>query len=185
MRLQDRFPTAAKVGAEIVELNTDFRVGLKIMQAFEDKNLTSFEKQAVMCGLLFKKIPEDYGDALAVAKKFLDCGETRYEKPDGPRVYSFTKDAKYIYSAFLQTYGVDLQTAEMHWWKFCYMFWDLSENTAFSQIVSLRDRQARGKLTKEERQLCIRLHSVLSLEEEEEDQELKEARENFERLLRG
>lgn len=184
MRLTDRFPTAVKVDGEVYEINTDFRVGLKIVQAFEDPKLTNFEKQAVMCGLLFKNVPSNYAGAANAAKKFLDCGEEA-EAPSGPRVYSFTKDAQYIYSAFLQTYGIDLQTAEMHWWKFCYMFGDLAEDTTFAQMRSLRDRKARGKLTKEEKQLWMRLHDILDLEEEQEDAETKAAFEHFESLLRG
>lgn len=45
MGLTDAFPTKVEVSGKVYTLNTDFRTGLKIMQAFEDKKLLSFEKQ--------------------------------------------------------------------------------------------------------------------------------------------
>ena len=184
MTLTDKFPTRARVNGKVYELNTDFRVGLKIMQAFEDKQLLDFEKQIVMVALLFKEIPSAFEAAVKAAIKFLDCGH----EPSGHiggRVYSFTRDADYIYSAFLQTYGVNLQTAEMHWWQFCAMFGDLSPDTTFESMRTLRDRHNRGKLTKDEREVWFRMRDMLDLEIEPADAETRAARENFDRLLRG
>lgn len=187
--LFDRFPEAVRIGGEVYPLNTDFRVGVRIMTAFEDPALTDFEKQVVMCGLLYQKMPPDFDLACAAAVKFLDCGEAsekREDVPQKPRVYSFTKDAKYIYSAVLQTHGVDLQAVEgLHWWKFCAMFYDLREDCAFQSMVSLRRRHSKGKLTKEEKQVWYEMHSVLSLEEKEPDPEREEAIKEFERLMKG
>lgn len=188
--LLDRFPEAVRIGGEVYPLNTDFRVGIRIMTAFEDPALTDFEKQVVMCGLLYQKMPTNFDLACAAAVKFLDCGEaseTREEDaPQKPRVYSFTKDAKYIYSAVLQTHGVDLQTVDgLHWWKFCAMFYDLREDCAFQNMVSLRRRNSKGKLTKEEKQVWYEMHDVLSLEEKAPDPEREDAIKEFERLMKG
>ena len=46
--LTDAFPTKVEVSGKVYTLNTDFRTGLKIMQAFEDKKLLSFEKQFIV-----------------------------------------------------------------------------------------------------------------------------------------
>lgn len=188
--LLDRFPEAVRIDGEVYPLNTDFRVGVRIMMAFEDPDLTEFEKQVVMCGLLYQKMPPDFERACAAAVKFLDCGETRTtEEEDGPqkpRVYSFTKDAKYIYSAVLQTHGVDLQTVNgLHWWKFCAMFYDLREDCAFQSMVSLRRRHSKGKLTKEEKQVWYEMRDVLSLEARTPDPERDAALEEFDRLMKG
>lgn len=188
--LVDRFPDAVRVNGTIYPVNTDFRVGLRIMCAFEDKRLTDWEKQIVMCSLLYRDSqPEDFGAACAAARKFLDCGEDRREDDDAPvpgRVYSFTKDARYIYSAILQTHGIDLQEARtLHWWKFCSLFADLRDDTTFQNIVSLRRRHERGQLTKEERRLWFELQPVLSLEEPEPDPERDEALAEFERRMKG
>ena len=185
MKLAEKFPHSVRINGEVHELNTDFRVGIKIMQAFEDPRLAKLEKQVIMCDLLFQNKPDDFIAATKAAVKFLDCGKARRENGEG-RVYSFSKDAEYIYSAFLQTYGVDLQTAELHWWKFCAMFSDLGQDTTFQQIVGLRSRKQRGKLTKEDREMWIHMHDILSLEEEHDtDPELQAARDRFDRLMGG
>ena len=183
--LTDTFPTAVRINGECYPVRSDFRTGLKIMEAFEDTRLTAQEKQAVMLDLLFPNIPPDIGAAMRAAVKFLDCGRTREEEPPGGRVYSFTKDAQYIYSAVLQTYGVDLQTADMHWWKFVAMFGDLSEDTTFEKIRIMRDRHNRGKLTKEEQAAWAECRELLDLEYDGPDEETMAAREKFDSLLRG
>lgn len=186
MELTESFPDKVKVSGKVHKLNTDFRTGLKIMQAFEDSKLLSFEKQFIMCSLLYDSIPEDFEAACKAAIRFLDCGNPPREQQGG-RVYSFTKDAELIYSAFLQTYGVDLKNSEtlMHWWKFCAMFGDLSPDTSFDIIRSFRDRRKRGKLTKDEQIVWAENEAVLDLDYEEPDAETIAARENFDRLLRG
>ena len=188
--LVDRFPDAVRVNGTIYPVNADFRVGLRIMCAFEDKRLTEWEKQIVMCSLLYRDSqPEDFGAACAAARKFLDCGEDRREDDDAPvrgRVYSFTKDARYIYSAILQTHGIDLKEARtLHWWKFCSLFADLRDDTTFQNIVSLRRRHERGQLTKEERRLWVELQPVLSLDDPEPDPERDAALAEFERRMKG
>lgn len=178
----DRFPHAVRINGFVYELNTDFRVGLKIMEAFEDHNLTNFEKQVVMCGLLFRHMPDDFSAASAAARKFLDCGKEPKE-PSGGRVYSWVQDAEYIYSAFYQSHGIDLQTAQMHWWQFCLLFGDLREDTVFSRIVSLRRRKERGKLSKEEKSLFYELPDVLYIKEHDPERDAAEQR--FRQLMGG
>lgn len=183
--LTDRFPEAVRVSGEVYSIRSDFKTALRIMQAFEDENLTALEKQAVMIDLLFPNVPPDLYGAQKAALKFLDCGKTRDAEKAAGRVYSFTKDGQFIYSAFLQTYGVDLQTADMHWWKFVAMFNDLSEDTTFEKIRMLRDRHNRGRLTKEERAVWFECRELLDLDYEPPDAETLAARERFENLLRG
>ena len=97
------------------------------------------------------------------------------------------KTQDYIYSAFLQTFGVDLKDPEihMHWWKFCAMFSDLSPDTTFENMRVLRDKHNRGLLTKEERQVWSENVELLDLNYEPPDAETREAIEKFEKLLRG
>lgn len=50
--------------------------------------------------------------------------------------YSF--DADYIVAAFQQTYGIDLTTTQMHWWRFRALFRALPEDTLMAKIMSWR-----------------------------------------------
>lgn len=181
--LAERFPTSVEINGREYALNTDFRVGLKIILAWEDPELTAREKTLVMLRLLYKEIPPDTQKACELAVYFLNCGE---EKDDGEaaespvrRVYSFTKDAKYIYSAIRQTHGIDLETVKcLHWWKFCYFFLDLDPDCMFQQMLHLRQQKQRGKLTKEEQAIYYRLRDILDLPQEK-DAETRSAEEEF------
>ena len=157
--LLDKFPTKALIDGKVYELNTDFRSCLKIILAFEDEELFDDEKIEIMLLNLYgENIPDNIEEAIRKALYFLDCGETEDENKVGnrknaTRLYSFTKDAKYIYSAIKQTHGIDLENIEyLHWWKFVYLFFDL------------RNRKKKGKLNKEERRIYIQLYDILELD---------------------
>lgn len=183
--LIDKFPTKALIDGKVYELNTDFRNCLKIILAFEDDELLDFEKAEIMLRNLYgENIPQNTDEAIRKAIYFLDCGEEDEEKKVGTsnstRLYSFTKDAKYIYSAIKQTHGIDLENVEyLHWWKFVYLFLDLNPNCFFCKIIDLRNKKKKGKLSKEEKRLYIQLYDILELNNkpkftEEEQKEIDE-----------
>ena len=183
--LIDKFPTKALIDGRVYELNTDFRSCLKIILAFEDDELLDFEKAEIMLRNLYgENIPKNTDEAIRKAIYFLDCGEEDDEKKVGTsnstRLYSFTKDAKYIYSAIKQTHGIDLESIEyLHWWKFVYLFLDLNPECFFCKIIDLRNKKKKGKLSKEEKRLYIQLYDILELNNkpkftEEEQKEIDE-----------
>lgn len=165
--LIDGLPSAVEIGGKEYELNTDYRVGLSIMTAFEDPELAPSEKQRVMLELLYPVIPSNIVKAAELAVKFLNCGEEPKEDSfaeDGARYYSWSQDARYIMSAIEQTYHMDLScTEKLHWWKFCYMFLDLSEDCFFCKLIYLRKQKAKGKLTKEEKEWYSSIREIVDL----------------------
>lgn len=163
--LTDRFPTKIRVGDEICEVDADFRNCIKIVMAFEDEELAPSDKYEILIRRLYKKIPQDLEIAAKRGIQFLDCGEETDEtQRSAKRVYSFQKDGKYIYSAVRQTHNIDLETVEfLHWWKFVFLFSDVAGGSTFANIVSLRDKRNRGKLSKEERAIFNRSRDVLDL----------------------
>lgn len=171
--LVDKFPTKIKLEDGIYEINTDFRNCLKIILAFEDENLTIEEKYYIMLKRLYGFIPNNQEEAIKKAILFLDCGEEQKEDADKPRIYSFSKDAKYIYSAIeTSSNGLDLENIEyLHWWKFYYKFFDINKDTTFSNIISLRDKKNHGKLTKEEKLIFIESREILDLDYQSEPSE--------------
>jgi len=168
--LIDTLPTAVEIDGEEYELNADFRTGTQIMTAFEDNELTDFEKQSIMLQLLYKEIPQNRVKAQEMAVKFLNCGEVSKVDPaseqDSERLYSFKQDAKYILSAVKQTFSVDLEKeTNLHWWKFSYMFLDLDENCFFCKLIYLRKQKAKNKLSKEEKEWYYSIREIVDLPE--------------------
>lgn len=185
--LVDDLPASVTINGGTYELNTNFKDCLKIIVAFEDPELTQIEKQVIMLSILYKKMPSDIEKAHKAAIEFLNCGdefESGIDTNDGiGRLYSFEKDSKYIFSAILQTYGIDLeQTEYLHWWKFVNLFFDLNKNCFFNRLVYLRRQKKLGKLTKDELQQYNNLGDIVELPEEKSTEE-KEQISEFLRLL--
>ena len=139
------------------------------MTAFEDNDLTGFEKQSIMLELLYPVVPPNRVKAAELAVKFLNYGEESNqgdETESCERLYSFSQDAKYILSAVKQSYNVDLEKeSDLHWWKFSYMFLDLNENCFFNRLICLRKQKAKGKLTKEEKEWYYSIREIVDLPE--------------------
>lgn len=135
--------------------------------AFEDPDLAAVEKQAVLINNLFQEQPENTVLAFSEGVRFLNLGKQSEEDggDPGPRVYSFSKDAPLIFAAFHQTHGVDLSTADLHWWIFQALFMDLGADTAFCNLISLRRRVKTGKATKDERQMAREMGEVFDIPE--------------------
>jgi len=162
--LVDRFPTSVEIDGKSYELNTDFRTCLKIILAFEDNDLCAAEKYAVMLNNLYKELPKNTKKAVVEAIKFLDKGNSSDEQETPIRLFSYNQDADFIFAAFRQTHGIDLEISEMHWWKFVTLFMDIGSDTVFSNLVSLRKRIKTGRATKEERKLARELGDMFELE---------------------
>lgn len=114
--------------------------------------MTAYEKQVVLLENLYLNPPSDATAAIEHANWFLNGGkDASDDEPSGPRLYSFSKDAAFIFAAFRQTHGIDLQKTTLHWWEFLALFMDLGSETTFSSLISLRKRVKAGTATKEER----------------------------------
>lgn len=158
--------------------------------AFEDEELTGYEKQLVMLQLLYKNIPENIQVATTQGVKFLDGGEVKVEEEGlepQPRLYSFSKDSGFIFSAFMQTHGIDLTSTEnLHWWKFLALFLDLGQDTTFCNLTSLRKKIKTGTATKEERQAARDMGEIFDIPEPDTrtlDEKMRE--EEFMRAVEG
>lgn len=96
-------------------------------------------------------------------------------------VYSFIHDWGYIYSAFMQCYGIDLFNVDLHWWKFKAMFDALSDDTLFSKILGYRSVVISSKMSKEEKKFYRNMKKIYGLPDTrtEEEKELSFARSMF------
>lgn len=136
------------------------------MLAFEDPELTIYEKQMIMFSNIYATLPkENVGEAMKCANWFLNCGKESQQGELSTRLYSFSKDAELIFAAFRQTHGIDLETAQMHWWKFIALFMDLGSDTAFCNLIGLRKRVKSGKATKEEKEAAREMGDMFDVPE--------------------
>lgn len=162
-------PTALNIDGTEYKINYDYRTCLKIILAYEDEELTGQEKTQVMLELLYEIIPDDVEQAISKALWFLDCGEStenteQYFSHDTGRLYSFSHDAKYIFSAVRYTHGLDLdEHPNLHWWKFNYLMFDLDDGCFFNRIIYFRRQKSLGKLTQDEWKVYNEMAHVFEL----------------------
>ena len=185
--LTEDLPEAIEVAGKNFPINWDFRTGLRIMEAWEDPELTGYEKQLIMISLLYKETPPEIAKACELAMLFLNCGASEGEGEDpglpADRLFSFGHDARFIYTAFQQSHGVDLTRENLHWWKFCALFMDLKD-CLFVRLINLRRQLKAGQATKEERQWYGQIKKIVDLPESYSAEELAAIQE-FEELLNG
>lgn len=114
--LVEQLPSAIEIDGQEWPINTDFRACLRVIMAFEDVELTTQEKQVVLLENLYPSLPSNVPEAFRLGIKFLNNGEEVEEATSeinpALRLYSFSQDANFIFSAFRQTHGIDLETAE-------------------------------------------------------------------------
>jgi len=168
--LIDELPKSLEIEGIDYPINYDYESCLNIIMAFEDEDLLYDEKIfSIMLSCLYKKIPTNLQLAIDNAFWFLNGGETQSENENNydipVRLYSFTKDANYIYAAFRQTHGINLRSVKMHWWEFIALFMDLGSETSFTNLVNLRKRIKDGTATKEEKDMAMKMGDIFDLPE--------------------
>ena len=164
--LTDTLPETVAINNTEYAVDSDFRTCLKIILAFEDDELTPQEKRIILLSMLYVSMPADIEQAIIQANWFLNGGVQSENDADTPmRLYSFSKDANFIYAAFRQTHGVDLQKDNLHWWQFLSLFMDLGQDTTFCQLTALRKRLKTGKASKEEMQAAREMSELINVPE--------------------
>ena len=180
--LVDSFPTSLEIDGVDYEIKTDYRYSLYTILAFEDKELTNYEKLNIMLENLFVEIPDNVEAMLEKTQWFLNGGKESSSDDSENRLYSFSKDASLIFAAFKQTHNIDLeQETNLHWWKFLSYFMDLGQNTVFCQLVALRDKYYSGRASKEEKQAIRKMGDMFYIDQTDDTLSLED-REKVERV---
>jgi len=150
--LTSTFPKSLTVNGEEYAIYWDHRSCLRIMAALESGDLTRWEQYLYLVQALYEDVPSDFNAALMQALWFLHGGRELEEasaRADTRRTFSYEQDAELIYAAFSTRHGIDLATANLHWWRFRALFSDLRDTT-FSELCSMRKRYYDGDCNEKE-----------------------------------
>ena len=180
--LLDELPTkwGETEGFAGYELNTDFRVGIQIMQAMTDSELSESEKFYVINRLLFKKSGASVEEIAECVEWFLSGWNHDKVISSGKNetAISFDNDHGRIYSAFMSQYHINLNTAQMHFWEFMILLTNL-EDCAFTKVIDIRTKKITSKMSKEEKEAYKRGKKIYSIHQEqpytEEEDEMLQA----------
>lgn len=171
---------------------TDFDIGIQIMKALEDEELTQQERIGTALSLLF--ITEE-GNPLSIPnintamdglKWFLtDWYHDNKDKDDKTKVTDWDIDQWRIYSAFKRYYGVNLQTDNLHFWEFMGLLTTLPPDCAYRQVIDIRCKKITSNMSAEEKNALKEAKKIYALDAVEEDltDDEKEAVEAFMKLV--
>ena len=168
-------PKSIMIGSEEFEIRTDFRVILEILEMMSDADLSESEKSACALAMFYPEWRRiaDKNEALACCVRFIDMGERSGKS--SPRLLDWQQDFPRIIAPVNRVLGMEARavpydaetnTGGLHWWTFLAAYMEVGSDCLISQIVQIRDKQARGKpLDKYEKQWLSRNHHLVDLKQ--------------------
>lgn len=171
--LIDELPESVEIESVEYEINTDFRISILFELLMQDPDINDEEKIEKALELYFIKIPpiEYISEAVDIIMDFYSCGKDKLisngrttSKGKSKQIYSFEVDADYIYAAFLDQYGIDLQDIEyLHWWKFKALFNALKEDNKIVKIMGYRSINITNDMSKHEKEFYKKMKELYKL----------------------
>ena len=173
-------PKSLEVKGKEYAIRTDYRDILTIITAFNDPELEDREKMFACLYILYEDFEDisqdDYEEAYMQAIRFIDCGEEPKEGKH-PRLMDWEQDERILVPAINSVAGCEIRACEyVHWWTFMGYFMEIREGV-FSQVLSLRQKKAKGKkmekweqeFWRSNKDMCVLQPKLTKQEQEERD----------------
>ena len=184
--LIDLVPETITIDNKEYEINSDFRTSILFELLMQDKSIKDNDKIYLALELYYPNIPDDINSAIEKMLWFYRCGKDLIiskRKGKGKsdiKIYSFEYDDDYIYAAFMDQYGIDLQDIKyLHWWKFKAMFKSLKEDTEIVKIMRYRSMDLSKIKDKNEKAYYKKMQELykipISKDEQEKLEEIERA----------
>ena len=173
-------PESIEVEGSLYYIQTSFKYWLRFLELLENKDIAPNDFDFMYKG----SKPSNKQDGILALIQFCNPPELLprlQENGSGGKVVDYIIDADYIYAAFLEQYGIDLISSDMHWYKFQALFKGLHE-TKLNEIIGYRLYEYTGGKKDDYVRQMEKLRSAweLPIESDENDEELKD----FESKLR-
>lgn len=158
------------------KINTWFQIGIQVFQIYEDETLPSFEKSGLIIDLLFgeddgslRAYPE-YEELNECIQWFLN-GWNHDNGAGGSnevRLMDFDVDQWRIFADFIQIYGINLNDADLHWWEFMGMLWNMpADKSSFMQVIDIRTKKPDKNSSPEYKKSLKRAHQIYDLKQKQ------------------
>lgn len=179
--LVDPAPVSVTAAGGEWPIRTDYRIGILFEQLMLDASLSDQEKFLLVLKLYYPAgHPPDFAAAGNAMLWFYRCGKPAPKQHAGQggrtvKVFDYDQDDGYIYAAFLQQYGIDLEAVEeLHWWKFKALFNSLPSDCMICKIMEWRATDT-SKLKGAQKEHILRMQRLYALQRPKEEQEKYEA----------
>lgn len=156
--LIDKLPTSVTIDNIDYNINSGFRESILFELLMQDNEISEEDKIIHALELYYPICPPNINEAIEQILWFYRCSKDIIgtkgtgKGRSSANIYSFEYDDDYIYAAFLDQYGIDLQDIRyLHWWKFKAMFKALKEDNEIVKIMRYRAMDLSKIKDKEER----------------------------------
>lgn len=169
-------PKCVNLGGIDYEIRTDYSAILDIIEVLNDPDFSDEDKCQCVIEIFYvdyEKIPIAlYPEAIKQCYSFIDGGRKEESNQKSPKLMDWEQDFPLIIGAINRVIGQDIRAIDydpienkggLHWFTFLAAYQEIGE-CLFSQIVSIRDKLARGKkLEKYERDWLNRNRNIVDL----------------------
>lgn len=169
-------PTKLNICGTDYEIRTDYRVILELIEVLNDPAFPDDEKAiaTIETVIIDWENVTDYAEALKQCFWFIDIGQPAGKK--SARLVDWEKDFPYIVAPVNRVLGYECRSVKyLHWWTFMGAYMEIGGDCAFSQIVNIRSKLAKGKkLEKYEREWLRQNRDIVNLPQKytAEDEEM-------------
>lgn len=143
-------PLSVEIDGKEYEIrnNCDYRVVLDVISALNDDDL-KMENRLQCAVFIFYEDLTGCKDIKKAAKEMMRIINNGEEETDNnkPSIMDWEYDFKQIAPPISRVLGYDVRTPEKycHWWSFLGAYMEIGSECAFSTIISIRDKRAKGK----------------------------------------
>lgn len=174
----NKYPEYIEVAGKKHKINTSFWIALRCDEIFRDKSICDYEKTiAIIYLLLGEEAVNDLEHQEKIVKlltKYLLCGKNHddVEDIDEDPSMDFKQDMGKIKTSFMSDYGLDLDSTDMHWWKFHDALEGLTDDSVLSRVRMIREEPLSNKKGKE-REKWEKAKKQVALKHEKTEKELE------------
>ena len=165
--LVDISPVTVTIDNIEYNINSNFRTFILFEQLMFDEDFPENLKTIKALQLVYPEIPSNVDKAIEKMIWFYSCGKPQKSKnsrESGTRCYDFEFDDSYIFAAFWQSYGIDLESKDyLHWWKFRALFRALPDDCEFVKIMCYRSIKIDNKMSNSQKQFYSKMKKLYAL----------------------
>jgi hypothetical protein len=154
-------------------VNPSYDIVLDLQKVYRDSRLNDIDKINTALRMLIvrpKRIHMSTNQKMNLLQAIYDqCIKIpeRHSPKNQQKVFDFEFDGEYIYSSFMEEYGIDLieQRGKLHWKKFLALFQGLSEKTKIREVMKIRSMEipSPNRHNRKEIQSIMELKSYYAL----------------------
>lgn len=140
-------PTSVTINGTEYPIRSDYRAILDIVEAITFEDYSDQDRAMAVLGVFYVELPprEDWEEAIKQAFSFISMGQEESKKKS-PKLLDWGQDFPVIISAVNNAAGKEVRALDYcHWWTFMGYYDSISSESTFANIVSIRNKRAKGK----------------------------------------